>query len=237
MSLFLVRARPVDSRSSRLSGRCPGERRVGLSAISSAAERQESVERSKEAIEGRSGSKKSSNGECRPLIIVASTTVKDLFSKVDAIHPLSSFVSSSSLFLFYLPFVHLRLSFVASPWSPPFPATRPGLSLLQIGLVVLRVHQDNSALALYFFQENAVGLRRWNARGAVLREQPGNILYAGVRACALCFALFEIPWQQHQRVSPLRIPFLYSLRAFTPFRLATFSFFYLRAQLLLRNPT
>lgn len=112
--------------------------------------------------------KKSSNGECRPLIIVASTTVKDLFSKVDA---------ASLLLLTFLP----RPPFLRATTLP-----RPGLSpLLQIGLVVLRVHQDNSGLALCSFQENAVHLSLSLVEGEGGRERSArteNILWDGARA-------------------------------------------------------
>lgn len=110
--------------------------------------------------------KKSSNGECRPLIIVASTTVKDLFSKVDA---------ASLLLLTFLP----RPPFLRATTLP-----RPGLSpLLQIGLVVLRVHQDNSGLALCSFQENAVHLSLSLVEGGRERSaRTENILWDGARA-------------------------------------------------------
>lgn len=66
------------------------------------------------------------------LITVASTTVKDLFSKVDR-----------PLFLSLYPSFSLLLSFLHHvPSFTPYP--HQDLSLLQIGLVVLRVHQDNS---------------------------------------------------------------------------------------------
>lgn len=148
------------------------------------------------------GSEKSSNGECRPLIIVASTTVKDLFSKVDAHSPSPRpFHLPSSTFAF-----PLRISPSGPLWPPlapsgPLRQRRPGLSLLQIGLVVLRVHQDNSLVGFVFLprercprgleverfgerERETEGGRKREGRGKdPAREGTGNILYACFMFC------------------------------------------------------
>ena len=118
--------------------------------------------------------------------------------------PSSFFLPSTSTFVFpscYLLLLLVVVVFVA-PLPPP---ARPGLSLLQIGLVVLRVHQDNSGLALCFFQENAVSLslslflflsvRRWNApEGRQRSARNGEDI---VRRCAcFMFCPFRDPNQQ-----------------------------------------
>lgn len=96
------------------------------------------------------------------LITIASTTVKDLFSKVDGPLPPSFSFSPFLLPPPSSPLCHpTRSSPVRVRLSPP----RSSLSLLQIGLVVLRVHQDNSNLALCLFEENAAQRRIGRTRG------------------------------------------------------------------------
>lgn len=97
-------------------------------------------------------------------------------------------------------------SFLPPPPRPPsFPrATErrgPGLSLLQIGLVVLRVHRDNSGLALCFLRRERTLSRGEPLRGEEATGNGGHIVRRGepsraAPSCgprALCFALFEIP--------------------------------------------
>ena len=123
-----------------------------------------------------------------PLIIVASTTVKDLFSKVDAALPLPSY---------------LRLSFV----PPPSLLSEPGLSLLQIGLVVLRVHQDNSGPGFVFLPRE---------RGTREREREREVREDGTY-CRTVRVLYVLPFsrsssqhgfKQFLRVSPFLRLFL-----------------------------
>jgi len=79
------------------------------------------------------------------------------------------------------------------------PTTIGGLSLLQIGLVVLRVHQDNSGLALCLLQESAASgadpAGVGGGGGAARRERKGGVgsgTYCTSAARGLCFGLFEI---------------------------------------------
>lgn len=116
------------------------------------------------------------------LITVASTTVKDLFSKVDGLFSVSLPLASSP-FLF----------FIVRPRCPPSltPTPEP-ISPLQIGLVILRVHQDNSGLALCPFQENAAN---GGGGGSGVMGRKGGAAsrtYCTDAARGLCFGLFEI---------------------------------------------
>lgn len=100
----------------------------------------------------------------------------------------------------------------SSTFFYPHPADRGDLSRLQIGLVVLRVHQDNSCLALCLFQENrASGGREseGDCGGGGTRRRKGG---EGSSSRAYCTALVRA-WFMFW---PFRDP----RREFRPFRLS-----------------
>lgn len=95
----------------------------------------------------------------------------------------SLFLSSSRVFLF----------FIVRPRCPPSltPTPEP-ISPLQIGLVVLRVHQDNSGLALCPFQENAANGGGGGSGAMGRKSGAASRTYCTDAARGLCFGLFEI---------------------------------------------
>lgn len=136
----------------------------------------------------------------------------------------SSSTSSSLLHFCYPPFSRtLR----RPPSSIPHPADRGDLSRLQIGLVVLRVHQDNSCLALCLFQENrASGGREseGDCGGGGTRRRKGG---EGSSSRAYCTALVRA-WFMFW---PFRDP----RREFRPFRLSLSLFSYFSLSLARRD--
>lgn len=135
------------------------------------------------------------------LITVASTTVKDLFSKVDGLFPVSPLSPSR---VFSLSFLHCALPTLSHPHLLP-----PPISPLQIGLVVLRVHQDNSGLALCPFQENAANGGGSGSRAMGRKGGAASGTYCTDAARGLCFGLFEICGAPRSPfVSPLSLSLL-----------------------------
>lgn len=90
---------------------------------------------------------------------------------------------------FSLSFLHCAtpLATLSCPHLSP-----PPISPLQIGLVVLRVHQDNSGLALCPFQENAANGGGGGSRAMGRKGGAASRTYCTDAARGLCFGLFEI---------------------------------------------
>lgn len=102
-----------------------------------------------------------------------------------------------SLFLF------LALSYsplLIVPRRPSPPSER--VSLFQIDLVVLRVHQDNSRLALCLFQENAARSGGGDGSRAVARK--GGVSSGTYCAGRCCVYVLTISRFEEQKSSPLR---------------------------------
>lgn len=132
--------------------------------------------------------------------------MKDLFSKVDGpLPPPPSLFSTSAILL-------SPRTLRRPPSSIPHPADRGDLSRLQIGLVVLRVHQDNSCLALCLFQENRASEGReseGDCGGGGTRRRKGGEGSSSRAYCTTLVRAWFMFW-------PFRDP----RREFRPFRLS-----------------
>lgn len=120
--------------------------------------------------------------------------------------------TSPVLLSFFLPRTLRR------PPSPiPTRADRGTLSRLQIGLVVLRVHQDNSCLALCLFQENRASGGQGPGRNTRGRKGNGGSGGGGAYCTTLVRAWFVFwPFRRSEESLVLCVSLTFFLYSFLP---------------------